>query len=348
MTHISANAYDNLMSKGIYRQKGTGNYSADSIKSDGEFMACNHRETIADLFIYIVLMSLASMIFGCDSSRPTVDLNKKSSQVITDKKVTGGTVRIAVGAMITPKEGFTYYREFLDYISNKISRPVTFIDRESYSEINSMLRTGDLDVAFVCSGPYVDGVKEFGLKPLVSPQAYGESVYYSYVIVPVDSPAKSFIDLKGKKFAFTDPQSNTGTLVPIYMLAKINETPDTFFKGYEYTYAHDKSIQAVALKLVDGAAVDSLIWEYAHNTNPVYTSKTKIIHKSPPYGIPPVVVRSKMDKDLVAKLRSAFLNAHKDPEGKRILAGMMIEKFNPLDDNLYNSVREMKDWLAKK
>ncbi|MBU0480700.1 MAG: phosphate/phosphite/phosphonate ABC transporter substrate-binding protein [Proteobacteria bacterium] len=269
---------------------------------------------------------------------PTPDPGQKTSSEV---------LRFAVGGMITPREGLVYYRAFLDYLADKIGRPVEYVDKESYAEINDLLREKKLDMAFVCSGPYVDGIEEFNLQPLAAPQAYGESVYYSYVIVPADSPVENFAGLKGRKFAFTDPQSNTGTLVPTYMLAKMNETPDSFFSSYEYTYAHDKSIKAVAMKLVDGAAVDSLIWEYANRKDPVHTSKTKVIHKSPPYGIPPVAVRSAMDPELLSRIREVFLNAHRDPEGREILAGMMIEKFGPVEDSRYDSVREMKTWLAK-
>jgi phosphonate transport system substrate-binding protein len=298
--------------------------------------------------LLLLFLFLLFHLGGCDSPTPTIDPQLKQQIPIAEKTGDPTAVRIAVGAMITPREGFAFYRDFLDYVSKKIDRPVEYVDKESYAEINDMLENGKLDVAFVCSGPYVDGAAKFGLKPLVSPQAYNASVYYSYVIVPIDSKAKSFTDLRNKRFAFTDPQSNTGTLVPTYMLARMNETPDSFFASYDFTYAHDQSIKAVATKLVDGASVDSLIWEYANHRNPLYTARTKIIERSPPYGIPPVVVRPGLDPELEEKLRSTFLNAHRDPLGRKILAGMMVERFNPLDDSLYDPVREMKAWLASR
>ncbi len=64
----------------------------------------------------------------------------------------------------------------------------------------------------------------------MAPQAYGALVYYSYILVAKGSRFSSFEELRGKRFAFTDPLSNTGKLVPTYMLAKMNETPEKFFK----------------------------------------------------------------------------------------------------------------------
>jgi phosphonate transport system substrate-binding protein len=248
--------------------------------------------------------------------------------------------------MITPREGFAYYRRLLNYIGDKIGRPVTFIARNKYGEVNGLLEKGELDVAFVCSGPYVAGHDKFGLKLLVAPQAYGKTVYFSYIIVRSDSPIKRLDDLRGKTFAFTDPDSNTGKIVPEYLLAGMKETPGTFFKKYVFTYAHDKSIKAVADGLVDGAAVDSLVWEYLSRTEPEYTSKTKIILKSPPYGIPPVVVRPGLDARTKERLKNIFLGIDKDEAGREILKGMMIDRFVPIHDRAYDSVREMKDFFA--
>lgn len=256
-------------------------------------------------------------------------------------------LRIAVGSMITSREGFAYYWQLLNYIEEKLERQVKFVDRETYADVNDLIRLGDIDVAFVCGRPYVDGHDEFGMELLVAPQVYGKTVYYSYFIVYNDSPIESFEGLRGKSFAFADPISNSGKLVPTYILAKMGETPDSYFQKYVYTYAHDKSIKAVAQGIVDGAAVDSLIWEYLNRTNPEFTSKTKVIEKSLPYGIPPVVARPGLDPELKEKIKQIFLNAHDDEKGRKILKGMMIDKFVVIDDSAYDSIREMKSWIAK-
>jgi len=299
---------------------------------------------------FIALICLLTIgAFGCSRNDDVkkIDLLKKIDAKKTEQPSGERPVRIAVGGMTTPRAGYIYYKKLLNYIGEKLGRKVEFVDREDYAAINNMLQNGEIDVAFVCGGPYVDGHEKFGLELLVAPMAYGSTVYYSYIIVPKDSPVKSFKDLRRKTFAFSDPLSNSGKLIPAYMLAKMNETPESFFKSFYYTHAHDKSIKAVATGAVDGAAVDSLIWEYANHTNPEFTSKTKIIEKSSPHGIPPVVIRHGMDTALKERLRQIFLNVHNDIKGQEILKGMMIEKFVPIDDNAYDSIREMKQWMDK-
>ncbi|MEK6743127.1 MAG: phosphate/phosphite/phosphonate ABC transporter substrate-binding protein [Nitrospirota bacterium] len=296
-------------------------------------------------FLGILLLGLAAC---SDSGAPKkVSLEKREATGPSVNNKGEKPLRIAVGGMITPREGFVYYRGFLDHIGKKLGRQVEFIDREGYKEINQLLRSGNVDVAFVCSGPYVEGRREFGLELLVAPQAYGQTVYYAYIIVAKDSTITRFEELRGRSFAFADPDSNTGRLVPEFMLAKIGETPDSFFSKHVFTYAHDKSIKAVAQGIVDGASVDSLIWDYADKRNPQFTSKTKIIRKSAPYAIPPVAVRPGLDRELKKELKRVFLAAHADPEGKEILKNMMIDKFVEIDDKAYDSIREMKEWVKQ-
>jgi phosphonate transport system substrate-binding protein len=221
------------------------------------------------------------------------------------------------------------------------------VDREGYAEINEMLKDGQLEAAFVCSGPYVDGHAQFGLELLAAPQAYGAPVYYSYIIVPRESTVSSFSDLRGKRFAFTDPLSNSGKLVPTYMLARMNETPESFFKEVVFTKSHDKSIKAVAQGVVDAAAVDSLIWEYLNATSPEFTTKTRILEKSPPYAIPPIAVPRDLAPELKERLRRVILEAHTDPKGQAILKQMRIDRFVVIPDSAYDSVREMQAWIAR-
>jgi phosphonate transport system substrate-binding protein len=292
-----------------------------------------------------IIGAVLMVLFACTGESPQkISLTEKEPE--QPKTMAEDPLRIAIGGIITPKEGFAYYRQFLDYLGEKLGRHVQLVDREDYAEINQMIQHGDVDLAFVCGGPYVTGHDAFKMELLVAPQAYGEAVYYSYIIAPQESPVASFEDFRGKKFAFTDPLSNTGKLVPTYMLARMGETPDTFFSRYHFASSHDKAIQAVAYGMVDGAAVDSLIWEYLAATKPESTSKTKIIEKSPPYGIPPVVVRPGLPAELKEEIREIFLNAHTDEKGRAILEMMMIDKFVPIDDAAYDSIREMRDWLA--
>jgi phosphonate transport system substrate-binding protein len=297
------------------------------------------------LLKYAILLLLVST--ACERTEP-VQVNLKSDPTAEKPAPPRAQkpLRIGMGAMITPKEGYVFYQRLQKYIERKLGQPVQLVDRENYDEMNTLLETGNVDAAFVCAGPYVEGKKKFGLELLAMPMVKGKPIYHSYIIVHKDSPIRNLQDLRGKSFAFTDPKSNSGKLVPTYLLARMNVTPESHFSRFDFTYGHDKSIRAVAEKLVDGAAVDSLIWEYTARKNPELTALTKIIVMSEPYGIPPLVVRPGIDPELKNRLQAIMLSAANDPEGKEILAGMMIDSFVAGDDKNYDSIRAMNSWVA--
>lgn len=306
----------------------------------------NVTRTVKLLYVTLSALSVFLICVSCNRAEPVqVNLSAgapaKESPTRNEKPL-----RIGMGAMITPREGYVYYQRLQEYIEKRLGRHVQLVDRGSYDEMNRLLETGGVDAAFVCAGPYVEGKEKFGMELLVMPLVKGKPIYYSYIIVHKESTFQNFEDLRGKVFAFADPKSNSGKLAPSYMLARMNETPDSFFARYLFTYGHDQSIRAVAEKLVDGAAVDSLIWEYTALKMPKLTEQTRIIAKSAPYGIPPVVVRPGLDPDLKRRLRDVLLSAANDAEGKEILKGMMIDAFVPGDDANYDTIREMNTWLT--
>jgi phosphonate transport system substrate-binding protein len=297
----------------------------------------------------IVLATLV-VILGCgrDSDAVVVDFNKTIAVERPKSPIPElATLNVAVAAMISPKETFGYYRQLLDYIGEKLGREVQFIQRKTYGEINELLGIGQIDLAFICSGPYAAGKEKYDLELVATPQVRQSRYYQSYLIVNKTSQFKRLEDLKGRVFAFTDPDSNTGKLVPTYWLFEIGEQPETYFSKTIYTYSHDNSILAVAKALVDGAAIDGLIWEYYHQKDPVFTSRTRIIRKSEPYGIPPIVASKSLSSELKDRIRQLFFEMHLDPKGQKILNELMIDRFLAPRDEWYDSIRQMDLKLAQ-
>lgn len=291
--------------------------------------------------IVLLTMLLLIIVSGClKTEEPTkVNLSKRTADFYGGSN--SESLRIAVSAIISPDETLVYYKDMFDYLSEKVGVPIELVQRKTYQEINDLVRRNSVDAAFVCSRAYVEGHDQFGMELLAVPIVKGEPYYYSYIIVPRDSRITNLNELKGKIFAFTDPLSNSGKLSPEYMIAKMGDNPETFFKLTVFTYSHDKSIQAVAEQTVDGAAVDSIVWDFKNATDPTFTSRTKIISKSLPYGIPPVVVSKDLDPALKDKLRNVLLHMHEDARGKEILNSILIDKFLVGNDSLYDPIREM-------
>jgi len=255
-------------------------------------------------------------------------------------------IKIGVASMITPVDTVKYYQDIIDYIGEQIKQPVQMVHKRTYDEMDVMLERGEVKVAFVCSLAYVLDKKNFGAELLVAPSVNKKVTYNSYIIVHKDSPIKSLSELKGKVFAFTDPKSNSGTLYPTYLLKTMRYTPEKFFKQVMYSYSHNKSVELVAKRVVDAAAVESLVYEYMLKKGSPYAKQAKVIKRSPPFGIPPVITAKQIDAGLKKKIRDALLNMHRTEKGREILKAMMIDGFAQVSDSAYGSIREMEQFVA--
>lgn len=298
--------------------------------------------------LFPALFLLLIFAYSCnqaDEKTVEVDFDERVQTRGERKSDDTETVRAALAALISPKETAAFYGEMMHYVGKKLGVHVEIVQRKTYREVNDLIERREIDFAFICAGPYVKGHEKFRMELLAAPLLYGKPFYQAYFIVHKDSSINDIKGLRGKRFAFTDPDSNTGRLVPTYVLSKMGETPEKYFKEFIFTYSHDNSIKAVARGLVDGASVDGLIWEYFNDRKPEMVKKTKIIYKSPFFGIPPVVVHPRMPSGMKERLRKIFLEMHKDPRGMDILSKLKIEKFIVPKDSSYDSVRRMRKWI---
>jgi len=291
----------------------------------------------------------ALFTFSCSGENNNIKIDFNNLQPQTQNEVTEPSqtvLRVAIAGVVSPTETLTYYNKLVSYLGDELHQPIEIIQRSTYAEINDLVRSGYVDLAFVCSLAYVLGEEDFNMELLVVPEVNMSTVYYSYIIVPADSKAETVGDLRGKVFAYTDPLSNTGRLSPVYRLYEMGEIPEDFFGRYIFTYSHDDSIRAVVGKVVNGAAVDSLVYDFIINKEPDIGTDTKIIYTSPPYGIPPVVTHPDLDPEIKSRLRGLFLNLNNNLVGKQILSDLKINRFVLGDDSSYDTIRTMKNELG--
>lgn len=288
-------------------------------------------------YLLTLLMGLA-LFFSCNSNQNVKEINLQDDKTSVDSTQSSSQQKIyvAISTMISPVETFNLYKDLIDYISSKLGVPIEFKQRKTYSEVNNLLKENKLDFAFICTGAYLEARNKMPIEILVVPVVEGKPYYQAYVIVNDESNINSIDELQGKSFAFTDPLSNTGYDYIINILKDRRTNPEKFFSKTIFTYAHDYSIQAVKRKIVDGATVDGLVYEYLKHFQPEKVEGIKIINKSRDFGIPPFVVQKNLDPKLKLELKNIMITMHQDSEGKKLLNKIMIDKFIEADDSLYN------------
>lgn len=276
-------------------------------------------------------------VYNEDKSNPS-DMSKSldSSKIL----------RVAIASIISPVETYQVYNEMLDYIESKTGMKIQLEQRKKYREINKMLKDNTVDVAFICSGPYAYGSLENILELLVVPEIRGRRKYQAYLIVHKDSKITSFQDLKGKNFVFTDSMSNTGMIYPHKRLKDINEDSEHFFANTYFSNSHDYSLDLLNRGIVDGASVNSLVFDFIRIKTPEKVSNINIIECSEWYGIPPVVVSRNLSNEKKLQLKKVFLNMNRDKEGRKILDQLMIDRYVEDSDTIYNSVRQTIKYIG--
>lgn len=292
---------------------------------------------------------LASILAACSQGGASIDFSRTEDQASSSLSLpSDDVIRMAVAPVLSPVPTFGLYQELADYLADKLDRRVELIQGKTYQEINDLVKSGEAPLAVVCTNPYLQGREDFGMEALAVPVVVGGPYYYSLLVARQGLDADSLEDLRGRSFAFSDPLSNTGRLAPVYQLALLEETPDTFFSRSVFTYAHDNSIRSVAEGIVDAAAVDNLVYEFMLATEPAVVEKVKVVERWGPFGINPVVVNPLLDSELKGTLRQLFLDMDEDARGRSLLRQLMIERFEVPEEGLYDSVLEMRAFLRER
>ncbi len=229
--------------------------------------------------------------------------------------------------------------EFLEswrrYLEVRLRRPVRMLQRGSYREILVMLAEAKLDCAWLCGYPYVR-MKD-RLELLAVPLYRGQPLYRSYLIVPADDGrTRTIVDLRGKVFAFSDPDSNSGWLTPQVELKRAGVDGSRFFKKSFFTWSHRRVIEACASGLAQGGAVDGYIWDTLARQHPELTGGTRVAWRSPEYGFPPIVARRGIAG--TAELRRALLEMARTPPGRDLLERLNLDGFAAGETGLYDGI----------
>jgi phosphonate transport system substrate-binding protein len=174
--------------------------------------------------------------------------------------------------------------------------------------------------------------------------ANGSLGYRSCLIVHAESDIFSPEDLAGRTFAFNDPNSTSGYLVPsAFFLMEMGVDPKKHFSKLTFSGSHEASILAVANKKVEAASTNLGDLQQLTREGKVPRGGLRVVWVSKPIPNDPIVVR----KDLPASLRSAIQESlttmrARNPEVFKE-AGATIGGFVPADDGKYQVIRDLNE-----
>lgn len=297
--------------------------------------------------LLLMLLVMTAWLAGCggEESRPFVRLHDldptlaAGAQGISPRPV----LRVGLSTMLSPRETLLRYGPLLDYLGRKLGRHVEVVLPRSHTEMVDLIRSGQVQMGFVSSYAYVLGEKEFGMEALAVPVYEGQPTHRAYILVRRYSGLERFADLKGHTFAYTDPLSAAGRLYPEALVMGAGEAVDRFFDRTIFASSDDKAIKALDQGLVDGAAVDSAMFDLAVLHDPDLARRIRILETSDPFGAPPLVVSPRLGYELKRQLREALLAMGDDEKGKAVLAGLFLDGFVAPEPAWYEPVKALAE-----
>ena len=204
--------------------------------------------------------------------------------------------------------------------------------------------SGRADLAFVC-GPSYGELLAAGSPVMLlpaalvfdDPRAQGRPVYFADLIVRHGLAARGFASLRGTAFAYNDRLSLSGWYRMLERLAAIGHSgpPEAFFSRLAHSGSHLESIAAVASGRADGASVDSNALRLAVKRDPDLAGRLTLLEAWGPSPIQPLLARSTLSSELMARVLQALLGMHEDPVFGPCLADFGVLRFSPADETVY-------------
>jgi phosphonate transport system substrate-binding protein len=236
------------------------------------------------------------------------------------------------------------YEPIVEYLKSTLGMDVKAYVGTDYTATVEAMRARRVDAAYYGPFSYVLAAQVAEARCIVVPgSASGTSnTYNSLIVTHTGSGITTMEELRGRNFAFVDPASTSGHLIPRALLVKAGIEPDrdlrTIFAG-----GHDASLLAINGQRVDAGAVASTQHRRMIEAGVVDANNLLTLATSDPIPSSPFAVRASLDPSLKEALTQAFLDAHNymTPEIRRELIGGERNQYVVAEDSMYDPVREV-------
>ena len=246
-----------------------------------------------------------------------------------------GLIPTESGTQITDR-----WQPLFDHIERCLNIKVRAYTASDYAGIIEAMRFKKIEAAYFGPKSYTDAhLRANGWAIAREQKIDGSTGYYGVIITKKGSGLKTIKDIKGKTYAFNDPNSTSGYLVPMtYFLKEAKIIPEEYFSRVIFSGSHEASIMAVKMGKVDAASTNDLDLARQIEAGRISKDDFNIVWKSDIIPGSPLVVRGDLSYGFVMKLKKAILTFN-DPEGLRKL---QLKGFVETKDSDYNCIREMK------
>ncbi|RXT14935.1 phosphate/phosphite/phosphonate ABC transporter substrate-binding protein [Ammoniphilus sp. CFH 90114] len=256
---------------------------------------------------------------------------------------TGKTPSLTIGVIPSLNQGKMQeaIKKLGSHLEQEVGIAVKIDVYPDYNGVVEAMNFGQVNMAYYGPLTYVIAHHESGAEAIMTQLVKGEPYYYSYIIAHKDSPYNSLDEMLNDKeqvtFAFGDPNSTSGSLIPGLELKDrgvYRNNNDHDFKNVIFTGGHDATALAVENKQVDAGAIDSAIFDTLKEGGKINGDLYKVIWQSEKLFQYPWAVKD-VDQETVSKIQEAFLKV----TDQDILDAFAATGFTKAQNSDYEAIR---------
>jgi phosphonate transport system substrate-binding protein len=288
----------------------------------------------------VALLCLLCCAILCIISSTTAAQTTQPTTAVPMTDRSGWPEKIRFG--IVPTEGgadtHQRYLPIQEHLSRELKVPVEVMSTSSYQGIITAMGNDQLEFAYMGPKSYIEAARRSKAQALVVELSKDKARgYYSVFIVPRNSTLQTIRDAKGKRFAFTDPNSTSGRVVPAAILFdQLGVSAEAFFSKVTYSGSHGTSILQVAQGELDLAATNDMDLNRMIEKGAVKQGDVRIIYTSDLIPGAPVAARG----DIPDTLKEAFVQAMlKLNDDAAVLEQLQCGGYARVQDAEYDIVR---------
>ncbi|CCK81355.1 MULTISPECIES: phosphonate ABC transporter substrate-binding protein [Desulfobacula] len=242
----------------------------------------------------------------------------------------------------------TRFKPLIDHLENCLGLKVEPFSASDYAGIITAMAHKHIDFAYFGPKSYVEASARANAQALaLELNKNGAKGYYGVIITNKKSNITTMDQAtdKTKTFAFTDPNSTSGCLVPSVLFYRDLETPpEKLFREVSFSGSHGASILAVKNNKIQVAATNNIDLDRMTEKGAVSQDDFNIIWKSELIPGSPMCGRKDLPESLKAAFTGALMSFNFNKSG---LDKLQTGGYAPVDDTTYDVVRYMKRLKAK-
>ncbi|TWT27179.1 phosphate/phosphite/phosphonate ABC transporter substrate-binding protein [Planomicrobium sp. CPCC 101110] len=283
--------------------------------------------------LFALMLVLALFLSACGEESGSGEQSSQEQEAFT----------IGVIPAQTEGEMDTAMKKLQELLTTELDREVEIEVYPDYNGVVEAMNYDQIDMAYLGPLTFVIAEANSNAKAIITQLIDGKPYYHSYIITHKDNPWNTLDELladsKEVDFAFGDPNSTSGSLIPSIELQEqgvYQSEDDNEFATVRFTGSHDATALAVQNKQVDAGAIDSAIYDQLVESGKIDGDQFKTIWESEELFQYPWAVLESTDDATVKKLQETFL-AIEDPE---ILDAFGASGFTEATNADYESIKQ--------